>query len=111
MIAPTTLLRDTALAGFALVVAGLAFGVEVGFAVAVGAGASFLNLLVTTLVAHEILRSGRSWHLPMKLAFAIGLALTLVSVLPPAPALVGFFSMNLAVLVRALAGAARPLES
>lgn len=111
MIAPTTLLRDTALAGFALIVAGLGFGLDVGFAVAAGAAASFLNLVVTTLVAREILRTGRAWHLPMKLAFAIAVALSLVSFLPPAPALVGFFSMNLAVLVRALAGVVRPVES
>jgi hypothetical protein len=106
MIAPSALLRDTALTGAALVLlAALTTGGRELLAVAAGAGASIFNLWLAILAAREVVHHG--WVAPrlaLKTLAALCMVLALVSVLPALPVVVGFFAFPLALVVRALRG-------
>lgn len=110
MIAPTTLIRDTALVGGALTVGG--FFVGQGFSVAAGAAAAVLNLSLMILAARGMVAArAPGLHLPIKLLAGVGLAFLLVRTVEPVPALVGFASFVIAIALRGVVGAARPVEA
>jgi hypothetical protein len=106
MTTPATILRDSAIAGLVLSLAGLAWGTETGASIAAGALGSLVNLFLwwravsVAAAGAEALLLSRVF---LKTAAGAVLLLALVASLPPTPVLVGFCSVMLGLAVRAFA--------
>ncbi|MDP2317700.1 MAG: hypothetical protein Q8P41_32740 [Pseudomonadota bacterium] len=110
---PSTILRDTAIAGLLVSLLGGLWGGEFAGAVAAGAIAGLINLaLLVRLVRGVVPEAGGLFLARLLLKHLAGAALLLVLVanLPAAPVFIGFCSVLLALSARALfgAGAAAP---
>jgi len=106
MIPPTLILRDTALVGLVLSAGAWLWGGEVAVAVTAGAVAAVANFWLLIVAARGAVKGGGSAALlPMKLLLACGLASVLVTVFPPIPALIGFATGPLGIVLGGLHGA------
>ena len=106
MMTPTTILRDSAIAGLLLSLLGSLGGVEFAGAVAAGALGSLVNLgLLVRLVTGAAPEMAGLFLARLLLKHLAGLAVlfVLVANLPAAPVLLGFCSVLLALAVRAFA--------
>ncbi|MDP2305217.1 MAG: hypothetical protein Q8P18_04240 [Pseudomonadota bacterium] len=104
MLPPSTILRDAAIAGLLLSLAGTFAGAEFAGAVAAGALGSLVNLgLLIRLVAGASPEAGALFvaRLFLKQIAGAVLLLLLVANLPAAPVFIGFCSVLLALAVRA----------